>query len=150
MLEAINQLENDTVHLILFGSITDEMKSKINPLIQSQKIKYLGWLSPKEANNYFFASDLAFFPGTHSVLWEQSIGCGIPGVFRKWEGMQHVDIGGNCLFLEEDSRSEIQEIILKIVENKDLYDNLKKNSEEKGPKIFSYTEIAKKAIEIKI
>ena len=37
-----------------------------------------------------------------------------------------------------------QEIILKIVENKDLYDNLKKNSEEKGPKIFSYTEIAKK------
>jgi 1,2-diacylglycerol 3-alpha-glucosyltransferase len=150
LLEAINQLENDTVHLILFGSITDEMKSKINPLIQSQKIEYLGWLSPKEANNYFFASDLAFFPGTHSVLWEQSIGCGIPGVFRKWEGMQHVDIGGNCLFLEGDSRSEIQEIILKIVENKDLYDNLKKNSEEKGPKIFSYTEIAKKAIEIKI
>ena len=47
------------------------------------------------------------------------------------------------------SRSEIQEIILKIVENRHLYDNLKKNSEEKGPEIFSYTEIAKKAIEIK-
>jgi len=149
LLEAVNQLKNDTVHLILFGSITGEMKSKINKLINSPKINYLGWISPKEANDYFFASDLAFFPGTHSVLWEQSIGCGIPGVFRKWEGMQHVDIGGNCLFLEGDSRSEIQEIILKIIENKDLYNNLKKNSEEKGQEVFLYTEIAKRAIEIK-
>jgi glycosyltransferase involved in cell wall biosynthesis len=149
LLEAVNQLKNDSVHLILFGSITGEMKSKISKLIKSPKIKYLGWISPKEANDYFFASDLAFFPGTHSVLWEQSIGCGIPGVFRKWEGMQHVDIGGNCLFLEGDSRSEIQEIILKIIEDKDLYNNLKKNSEEKGQEVFLYTEIAKRAIEIK-
>lgn len=149
LLEAVNQLKNDTVHLILFGSITGEMKSKISKLIKSPKIKYLGWISPKEANDYFFASDLAFFPGTHSVLWEQSIGCGIPGVFRKWEGMQHVDIGGNCLFLEGDSRSEVQEIILKIIEDKDLYNNLKKNSEEKGQEVFLYTEIAKRAIEIK-
>jgi len=149
LLEAVNQLEDDSVHLILFGSITEEMKPKISQLILSPKIEYVGWISPNEANDYFFASDLAVFPGTHSVLWEQSIGCGIPGVFRKWEGMQHVDVGGNCLFLDEGSKSEIQEVIINIIKNKTLYENLKKNSEEKGPKTFSYTEIAKRAIEIK-
>jgi glycosyltransferase involved in cell wall biosynthesis len=147
LLEAVNQLEEDSVHLILFGSITEEMKIEINQLIKNPKIEYLGWLTPKTASEYFFAADLAFFPGTHSVLWEQSIGCGLPGVFRKWEGMQHVDIGGNCLFLDELSISKIQEIILKIVRDKDLYRTIKENAELKGPKMFSYTEIAKRAIQ---
>lgn len=147
LIKAVNQLEDDSVHLILFGSITEEMKIEINQLIRGPKIEYIGWLSPKATSEFFLAADLAFFPGTHSVLWEQSIGCGLPGVFRRWIGMEHVDIGGNCLFLDELSVSSIQVIILNVLRDKNLYRRLKENAEVKGPKIFSYTEIAKRAIQ---
>ncbi|MFK1961527.1 hypothetical protein ACIXEH_11290 [Bacteroides fragilis] len=73
----------------------------------NEKIHYVGWLSSEKTIEYFFASDLAVFPGTHSVLWEQAVGIGIPSIFKYWDGMTHVDLGGNCLFLFENSSEEI-------------------------------------------
>ena len=57
------------------------------------------------------ASDLCAFPGTHSVLWEQACACGLPGVFRDWEGMHHVDVGGNAVFLKDASAEGIKRLL---------------------------------------
>lgn len=149
LLEVINELNHLEVTLILFGSIDDDLKIKVESLIKSNNIINLGWISPSQANEYFFAADLAFFPGTHSVLWEQAVGCGLPAVFKRWDGIEHVDVGGNCLFIEEGDKSSIKSALLNIINNKDLYSRLKKVSEEKGVLEFSYSEIAKRAIELK-
>jgi hypothetical protein len=58
------------------------MKDEIMNLLDSSAIRYLGWVPSEKVYNYFFAGDLAFFPGTHSVLWEQAVGIGLPCILK--------------------------------------------------------------------
>ncbi len=147
LMKAINQINNLDIKLIVFGSIESELGNEVLSLSKSDVIRYVGWKNSEEINNYFLAGDLAFFPGRHSVLWEQSAALGIPGVFKKWDGVQHVDVGGNALFLDEVTVESLKSIINRIYNDKLLYNNMKKVAVEKGIPYFSYYEIAKRAIE---
>lgn len=145
LMQAVSELEGET-KLIVFGQPNNEMENIINELSKDGNIRFLGWIPADKAYDYFLASDLAVFPGTHSVLWEQACACGIPCVFKDWEGMHHVDVGGNCQFLHKDSTEEIKEVISEIIGDKEKYNKMKQTA-EKSKKDFFYSEIAKKAIE---
>lgn len=147
LMRAINELKEENVKLIIFGIPTQEMKNEVEELAKSENMRYLGWIHSEKVYDYFFAADLAFFPGTHSVLWEQAVGVGLPCVFKRWEGIQHVDVGGNCLFIDSDSIDEIKKAINMIVNDSDLYSKMKKVALKVGVPRFSYFQIAKKAIE---
>ncbi len=146
LMKAICQLDNG-VKLLVFGSVAQDIQNEFNELVNSNNIRYLGWIPSELIYKYFFAADLSFFPGTHSVLWEQSVSLGIPGVFKKWEGIQHIDIGGNVLFIDLVNVNNIKNIILEIISDKTLFERMKKVASEKGIPSFSYYEIAKKALE---
>lgn len=149
LIKAVKNIKRDDIKLILFGSISTEMLSEIEDLSSGMKnLIRLGWLSTKEIYPLLFASDLGFYPGTHSVLWEQSVGVGLPCVFKRWDGIGHVDVGGNCLFIEHAETREIEEKIKLLSTEKSIYNQLLKNSVEKGIPMFSYTKIAEKAIKL--
>lgn len=145
-----NLIKNQTISnakLIIFGEPADEMKESLNAAILNPDILYLEWLPSNEIYKYFFASDLACFPGTHSVLWETAVGVGLPCVFQRWDGIQHVDIGGNCVFVENGKdNAEMQEVLQRIINDKLFYQQMKRTAQIEGPKNFSYTQIAKKAL----
>lgn len=147
LMKSVNEIANKKIKLIVFGSIDNELKSQIEELSKSEFIRYVGWKSSEEVSNYFLASDLAFFPGRHSVLWEQSAALGLPGVFKKWDGIQHLDVGGNVLFLDDVNIESIKIMIITIYNDKSLFEKMKKVAIEKGISYFSYYEIAKRAIE---
>jgi len=147
LMKSVDEIANKNIKLIVFGSVDNELKLQIEELSKSEFIRYIGWKSSYEVSNYFLASDLAFFPGRHSVLWEQSAALGLPGVFKKWTGIQHLDVGGNALFLDDINIESIKIMINKIYNDKPLFDNMKKVAKEKGISYFSYYEIAKRAIE---
>ena len=144
LMQAVSELEGKA-KLIVFGQPNNEMENIINEFSKDGNIRFLGWIPSDKAYNYFLASDLAVFPGTHSVLWEQACACGIPCVFKDWEGMHHVDTGGNCEFLHKDSKEEIKEVISEIIGDKEKYYGMKQAA-EKSKKDFFYSEIAKCAI----
>jgi len=148
LMEAVNELKTYNLKLIIFGSISDEIKPEIDRLSNSSNILNLGWQNTNDIYDLFFASDLAVFPGAHSVLWEQAVGIGLPAIFKKYKGYEHIDIGGNCIFFDEVNMEGIKKSILSVLENKKLFETMKRVAEEKGIMEFSYSEIAKKAIEI--
>lgn len=145
LMQAVSELEGKA-KLIVFGQPNNEMENIINELSKDGNIRFLGWIPSDKVYDYFLASDLAVFPGTHSVLWEQACACGIPCVFKDWEGMHHVDTGGNCEFLHKDSKEEIKAVISSIFDDKEKYSEMKQAA-EKSKKDFFYSEIAKKAID---
>jgi 1,2-diacylglycerol 3-alpha-glucosyltransferase len=147
LMEAVSLINNPKIKLIVFGSVIEEMKEKIMSLASSNNINYVGWISVNDSYKYLLSADLAIFPGTHSVLWEQAVGLGVPAVFKSWEGMQHVDVGGNCLFLENVSTRLIKETIERVFNDQSLYNNMKDVAMTDGINKFSYFEIAKKAID---
>ena len=107
---------------------------------------YLGWLSQEESYAALKACDVAIFPGRHSVIWEQCVGLGVPIVVRKWPGTQHVDVGGNCIFLQSGSKQELKEEIDKLL-NKDYLNQLTVSANSNNKQEFSYKNIAEKSIQ---
>ncbi|KAF1082718.1 MAG: hypothetical protein GQF41_0485 [Candidatus Rifleibacterium amylolyticum] len=148
LLKAFQKIQGEKIKLILFGSITDDIKFEIEPLISASRVIFLGWLNPRKVYDILFSADLGFFPGTHSVLWEQCVGIGLPCVFKRWPRIQHVDLGGNCRFIDDVGTDIIHNEIELICNNENLYNGMKKAAMVNGIAKFSYSEIAKQAIAI--
>lgn len=147
LMEAVQKIENERVKLIVFGSVTEELKDKVDALADGKKVQYIGWVNASQSYDLFAAADLVVFPGRHSVFWEQVTGQGIPMIVKDWPGTHHVDLGGNVLFLHDDSEKEIRMVLEKVLTNKALYENMKEVAAKKGKVVFSYKEIAKRSIE---
>lgn len=150
LIEAVHKIQNPKLKLLVFGSVVDDMKEQLVSMCAAdERIQYIGWLQADDTYPYFAASDLAVFPGRHSVMWEQVAGQGIPMICKYWDGTTHVDIGGNVQFLYQDSTEEIQKKLEELMTKGEEYQKMRKVALEKGKKIFSYREIAKKAIGLK-
>lgn len=149
LLNAFKDTDCQNLKLIIFGTFNDDIKQELLERIKDDnRVKYIGWLKGEEVYNYYLASDVAIFPGTKSALWEQAIASGLPIICKRWEGMEYVDVGGNCLFINGDSKSEIVESIKELMNNKELYENMKQIAETKGYETFSYERIARKAVDV--
>ena len=148
LMEAIKRINRKDVKLIVFGSVTPDLKRAVESLCYGNTVQYIGWIQSDESYAHFAAADLVVFPGRHSVFWEQVVGLGIPMIVKYWEGTTHVDVGGNCGFLYEDSVDEIQHKIESIINNKSKYEEMKRIALERGMDVFSYRSIAQRSIEV--
>ena len=143
LMDAVKDLTN--VKLLICGSATPDFKEEYEKHFNSNVID-AGWISSEEFYGYFFGADLVFFPGQHSVLWEQACASKIPCVFGKWEGMDHVDNGGNARFLDCDSPERIRELIESLRFTPDYQKMLSAAQSEKTD-IYLYSRIAEKSLE---
>ena len=140
---------NEKVKLLLFGSIHESLQKEYELLIDNQKVIYIGWISSDETYNYFLSADLICFPGLHSVMWEQACACGIPCVFNDIIGVHHVDVGGNCKFVDGNSIEKLGECLALLSKRDDEYRKMLSKSSELATAAFSYYTIAEKALNIK-
>lgn len=132
--------------LMLFGSIEDTLLTEVGPLLHHPNVRYMEWIDADDIYRYFWAADVAVFPGTHSVLWEEAVGLGTPCVFRRWPGITHVDLGGNCMLMDNVNDRTLADVLLKIRNDTNSVAEMSKVARAAGPAIFSYTAIAHKAI----
>ena len=140
--------DNEKIRLAVFGKPSNDFESEIDNLMRKYpRVINIGWIDSADVYKYFLAADLAFFPGTHSVLWEQAAACGIPLVVKKWAGMQHVNVGGNCRFLEDVTVETIKSLVAEIFsDDATAFKEMKKIAEGKAREEFLYSNIAKRAI----
>lgn len=149
LVEAIKEINNPNIYLIIFGRYEADMINFCDS-INSPNILNIGWIKAEDAYDYFLSSDFAAFPGTHSVLWEQACATGLPALFKDWDGgFNHIDVGGNCILLKEISVQNLMNIVNKVYTDKSFFNSLKNMAETKGRVEFSYIEIAKRSIGIK-
>ena len=142
LMKAINELKNENVKLLVFGSVVPELKKEFEAQL-SDKVNFIGWKKSNELYGELSAADIVIFPGLHSVLWEQTVAMGKPCIFKKIDGFTHIDIGGNCLYFEEDSVGEYKKVIEKAISS---LDELKQNANKEERKQFLYSNIARKSI----
>ena len=145
LMEACSEIKN--VKLLIFGQVNDDMKERFyNLLKKSNNIIYIGWIKADKVYEYFFSADLVFFPGQHSVLWEQACASKVPCVFEKWDGMEHVNNGGNSDFIlpvnVQTIKKKIQELFFT-----EKYFQMKKIALSNATDIYLYSNIAKKSLE---
>lgn len=145
LMEAVRNIDNPKVKLVVFGSVTPELKEGVEALADGVRVQYIGWILANDSYDYFAAADLVVFPGRHSVFWEQVAAQGIPMLCKRWDGTTHVDVCGNVCFLEKDSAEEIKGEIERLLVP-DNYNDIKQAAETASAD-FMYSGIAKKSIE---
>lgn len=144
LFEAFERLSDHNVHLVVCGTFTPEVVFLEQKMRRNNRVHLLGWCSPERVMNVMVASDFVCFPGTHSTLWEQSVGLGLPAIFKYWKEMDHVNINGNCIFVTGEDVGEILNAI-NLLSNRENYLKYKALSESAATS-FLYSNIAKKAI----
>lgn len=142
--EALSKLDNTHLHLIICGTLTPEMDSLKDVFESNPRIHYLGWCNADRVMDCMIASDIACFPGTHSTLWEQSVGVGLPAIFKHWHEMEHVDVDNNCIFIKGEDSKELTLAIRTMIINYPQY----KEAAKIASNSFLYSNIAKKAIDL--
>lgn len=146
LMDAVKDLPK--VKLLICGTATEnfakEFQKHFNPNVIDA-----GWISSEAFYGYFFASDLVFFPGQHSVLWEQACASKVPCVFGKWDGMDHVNNGGNACFLHCDDPARIRELIQKLQFTPE-YEKMLSVAQSDKTDIYLYSRIAEKSLECAI
>lgn len=147
LMKALKEIKNTKLKLLIFGSVVEDMKDEFMELCDAdERIQYIGWIASNDTYPYFAAADLAIFPGRHSVMWEQVAGQGIPMICKYWDGTTHVDVGGNVIFLHEDSKEEIKKVVESLMDKGKEYQEMLQVAQQVAKKRFSYNEIAKRAI----
>jgi 1,2-diacylglycerol 3-alpha-glucosyltransferase len=146
LMRSVQEIGRDDIKLVVFGIPGPDIEDEFNALSDHDSVRCVGWLESDEVYSYLLAADLVVFPGSHSVLWEQAVGVGTPCLFRRWEGMEHVDVGGNCLFLDGATSEELQTTILRVADEPTLLSSMREVSMTRGRQEFSYWEIAKRAL----
>ena len=133
--------------MLLFGDVSPTIEKQFKLICeQSNNIIYIGWIASNLVYCYFFAADLVFFPGQHSVLWEQACASKVPCVFKRWTGMEHVNNDGNSDFIDDNSPKMIFNKIQELLFTPKYY-RMKEAAESEKTSIYLYSSIAKKSLE---
>ncbi|MBS6712180.1 MAG: glycosyltransferase family 4 protein [Ruminococcus sp.] len=148
LMEAVKELSHKfPVKLIVFGSVSNELKDKVNKLSDGTIVNYIGWIQPDDSYDFFSAADLVVFPGRHSVFWEQVVGIGKPLVVKYWDGTTHIQVNGNVVFLYNDTVEDIVRNIEQLLKNeREAYNLMLERAQSKAREKFSYRYIAERSI----
>lgn len=139
-------LDFPNVRLIIFGLFSGNYLTEVFPNGIPVNIIVTGMLSVKEYYEIFSASDLAIFPGSQSVLWQQAIACGSGLLIEYSSQRRYLDLGGNIAYISCSDLETIYQKLKEIIIKKE-YCKMKKVSIDRGLETFSYDCIAQKVID---
>ncbi len=147
-LNAFMAIPDESARFLLFGAVLSDVKSEFDRIVsKDSRIIFIGYQNSHEIHNFFIASDFGVFPGLHSVLWEEAIGCGLPCLFRKFEEQDHTEICENCVRIPSPDVDSIHSVLLHVLHDHRCYKKMKRQSQF-AAKEYSYHAIAKKSLEM--
>lgn len=142
LMRAVRNLESGKVRLIVFGTVIPELTREFEELTDDSRITFVGWLNNPDSTLCFGAADLVVFPGRHSVYWEQVCAIGVPMMITRRNAMTHIDLGGNCAYVETDNEDDVRAAIERFITSPDLLDSMLTAAQSSTRSKFSYRTIA--------
>lgn len=140
LLNAFYAIKNKKLKLFIIGSIPDDMKTVLLPLIdRDDRVFFIGWKSGAELIQYLCAADLYFQPGTQSATMQNAICCGSPVTLFPYTSHQPY-IKGNGFFVQ--SEADFIEVFDKIGGNPKLINEMKQNSLKVARELLDYKQLA--------
>ncbi len=107
LIDAFFKINNPSLHIILVGDSGEaeaNYKKALEKMVANNvNVHFIGWVSGQEVYKYMSASDLAVFPASQSVLWQQAISIGLPLIVGQ-VGVQdssYLNVNSNVITIPE-------------------------------------------------
>lgn len=117
LLEACGELDDPNIHVLLVGDVGQgDLKYKqllLDLAASNPRVHFVGWVSGSDVYRYMDAADLAVFPASQSVLWQQALSMGLPlivgaGTHLGDQDPSYMNLHGNMVILPfEDILSHV-------------------------------------------
>jgi glycosyltransferase involved in cell wall biosynthesis len=83
LIQTFRELQpEERLHLVIVGQApgdhADYYQSLLDAASGQRNIHFTGWLSPLQIYEHLLMADLAVFPASQSILWQQAIAAGLP------------------------------------------------------------------------
>jgi 1,2-diacylglycerol 3-alpha-glucosyltransferase len=153
LINAIKKINRKDIHLVLFGealSETDPYNLLLKESSEGVNVHFLGWLNGEQILTRMNAADLAVFPASQSVLWQQSIGMYLPLMVGD-SGNQdptYLNKNNNMIILkrEEINVEVIAEKISMLLNSPDLLQSMKEGAQKTAQEYLKYSKICEKTL----
>lgn len=111
LLQAVASLARPTMHVIVVGTAPDaQYDAALKGAAEGAAVHFVGWQDKAGVYRHLAASDIAVFPASQSVLWQQSIGMGLPIIVSErselinwhWQDVGYLNRHDNVLILDHE------------------------------------------------
>ncbi len=106
LLEAVRSSGTPNLHVLVVGEVDADASHRhtlTNAAAGDPRIHFVGWVGGDEVYQYMSACDLAVFPASQSVLWQQALSMGLPLIVGR-VGVQdpsYMNVYDNMIILDE-------------------------------------------------
>lgn len=125
LISAIRRLSDLPLHLVIAGEASAQdaaYRQELEHLMGGHpRFHALGWLGKRDVYRYLGMSDLAVFPASQSILWQQAIASGLPLIVGDvgHQDISYLNLHDNILILrrEEISVDKLAAAIREVIEH---------------------------------
>ncbi|ANF51544.1 hypothetical protein A0O34_13980 [Chryseobacterium glaciei] len=155
IVDAIKKNNREDVHLIVFGKEdqgSEEYFDNIKKSAENYKnIHFIGWVDNTKIYELLAISDLAVYPSSQSVLWQQSIGMHLPLIVGDFGGqdMSYLNQNNNIIKVDKENLNAdyFATLLNQLIENPSEIEQMKKGAEKTAKEYLDYRIIAEKTLE---
>src|ERR1019366_8878196 len=141
-------------HVIIAGEVPPEQaayKAKIETLIEENpNVHFAGWLSPRDVYAHMIASDLAVFPRSQSIMWQQAIASGLPLIVGTTKHQDHgyLNVHRNLENLDGDTLTEetLAAAIENVISNPNMFADMKTGADLAGRELLDWNVLISKTL----
>jgi 1,2-diacylglycerol 3-alpha-glucosyltransferase len=109
LFEAVASLRRDSLKILVVGD-SDERNRAYKERLQGlaagrTDIRFAGWLARDDVYRHMLAADVAVFPASQSIMWQQAIAAGLPLVVGNVgsQDISYLNLADNIVILARES-----------------------------------------------
>jgi glycosyltransferase involved in cell wall biosynthesis len=149
LIEAVRSLSHPDLHLMLVGDTAPEDRAYKRLLTDiaagDPRIHFVGWVEAREVYRYMDACDLAVFPASQSVMWQQCLSMGLPLIVGEVPGQDasYMNVCGNMAILKHGdvSATAIAAKIRQFTTDREALRQLQAAALQATEQLFDYNKI---------
>lgn len=145
ILRALIKVPSERLRLVIVGSIPEDMKPVLEPLIEADKrVNYVGWKTADELMEYLCAADVYVQPGGQSATMQNAICCGCAMVLYPHKSHEPY-LQGNGYYVK--NIEDIKRVFQEIDDNPSVLKKMSENSMKIARELLDYRKLAARLYE---
>ena len=155
LIEAFLMVQTPQLHLIIAGDSSEAEKAYKEQLLKlankNPNIHFVGWLNNLEVYKHLDAADIAVFPASQSILWQQAISMRLPLITGDTgsQSIAYLNEYGNIIILSKDEINSdvISDNIQKLITDTQLRNEMKIGAEKITDKLLNWDKLILKTLQ---